>query len=237
MLMFNRLGWLGAGGSVFIAWLPFYLVGWNWEGFLIVCSSLMSCFGFLVDRAPMIEAWKAYNSFVKDPFREQEPLHVALFGFPLIAMPCLTLLFGIGHRLLKNETWSPSNSFLLGMMASCIAAIVIGFATASRRTVPAKPNSSESPDHHAAIDPDNRLLEADRIHRQSIPVSNRRHARRRALLVLLVSGAALVLFGCGGLRVFFIPAYYLGGFAVAAAILGLLGVNIWKGTTLDNEDH
>jgi hypothetical protein len=233
MLFYNRLGLLGTGVSVFMAWLPFYLVGWNWEGFLIVCSSLMSCFGCLVDRAPMIEAWKASNSFVKDPFREQEPLRVALFGLPLIAMPFGTLLIGIGHRLLKNEIWSPSNSFFMGMIASCLAAIVIGYATASRRTSPAKPSPSESPDHSAAIDPS----EADRIHRQSIPVENRRRARRNYLFVLLVSGGGLVLFGFSGGAVFFMPAYYLGGFAVGLAILGLLGVNIWKGTTLDNEDH
>ena len=233
MLFYNRLGLLGTGVSVLLAWLPFYLMGWNWEGFLIVCSSLMSCFGCLVDRAPMIEAWKASNSFVKDPFRAQEPLRVSLFGLPMIAMPFGTLLVGIGYRLWKNETWSPSNLFFMGMIASCLAAIIIGYATASRRSIPCKSSPPESPDHSAAID----LSEADRIHRQSIPVGNRRQARRNYLYGALVSGGVLVVFGFYGGQVVFLPAYYLGALGVGIAILGFFGVNVWKGTTLDNEDH
>ncbi len=69
----------------------------------------------------------------------------------------------------------------------------------------------------------------------AVPATRAQRKRQRAmfLVFLFASGLALVVMGLYGWSVNFIPAYYLGASLIVFGVVGLCGVNIWKGGPYD----
>ena len=68
-----------------------------------------------------------------------------------------------------------------------------------------------------------------------VPATRAKRKRERSIFLafLLVCGLALIVMGFYGWSINFIPAYYLGAFFLIFALLGLCGINIWKGGPYD----
>jgi len=68
-----------------------------------------------------------------------------------------------------------------------------------------------------------------------VPATSSKRRRERFIFLAFLSGCglALVVMGFCGWSINLIPAYYLGAFFLVFALLGLCGVNIWKGGPYD----
>ena len=68
-----------------------------------------------------------------------------------------------------------------------------------------------------------------------VPATRAKRKQQRAMFLafLFASGLALVVIGFYGWSIDLIPAYYLGALFVIFGIVGMCGVNIWKGGPLD----
>jgi len=121
--------------------------------------------------------------------------------------------------LTGKKVGSPATLVLIG------AIVVVGNGWLTYMMLKAKKREQENPSGDSTI----------QVVKPIVPVTRAKRKQQRALFLvfLFASGLALVVIGFCGWSINLIPAYYLGALLVIFGIVGLCGVNIWKGGPLD----